>query len=64
MLLDLQDILHFNPSLKWRVMHNNYIWKKIEVPVTMNGFQPAKVQLMRINNVANIFTEELEEGGE
>ena len=60
MNLSLQDILHFEPQKKWRVMHNNYIWKKIEIPITMKGLQVANVQLMRINNIANIFSDSTE----
>ena len=60
MTLSLQDLIHFDPSKKWRVMHNNYIWKKIEVPISINGIGVAEVQLMRINNIANIFSNSAE----
>lgn len=53
--LTLDDILYFNPELKWKVLHNMYIWKEIEMPIRMDGIGISRVRLMRIPANANIF---------
>jgi hypothetical protein len=48
MMLTLEDLRNFDPELKWKVLHNMYVWKSIETPITMQGLGASRVRLMRI----------------
>lgn len=53
--LDINDLLKFDPELKWKVLHNNYIWKEIETNLTMQGIEPSRVRLLNLPAMANIY---------
>lgn len=53
--LDLTDLIKFDPELKWKVLHNNYIWKEIETNLTMQGIEPSRVRLLKLPAMANIY---------
>jgi hypothetical protein len=53
-MLTLQDIVAFDPELKWKIRHNSYVWKEIRMPISMRGIEPSTVIAMRINANANV----------
>jgi len=54
-MLTMDDILNFDPTLKWKIFHNNYIWKEIVMPISMKGIGESTVKLMRIPSNSNTF---------
>lgn len=55
MMLNLEDLRSFDPELKWKVIHNMYVWKSIETPITMTGLGQSRVRLMRIPSNQNTY---------